>query len=114
MRIQNSGAAPRKVSRVERLTNRLTLSVWALQVLLCLLAAVLHVACVFWQSNREFYKIFADNGTQSPAFFCTVCGQGFTVYGLGSRAMGFGVEGLRVYSGVACRGSCVASYLRAL
>ena len=68
--LQNSGASPRKVSRVERLTNRLTLSVWGLQVLLCLLASLLHLASVYWMPKREFYRLFAAKGHQSPATFC--------------------------------------------
>ncbi|OEH78017.1 phospholipid-translocating p-type flippase subfamily [Cyclospora cayetanensis] len=70
----NSGSAPRKLSRVERLTNRLTLSVWALQVFLCLLAAFLHLALVYWHSTTDFYKQFAEKGSQSATLFCKAGG----------------------------------------
>lgn len=51
--VQNSSNPPRKSSRVERLTNKLTLTVWLVQTLMCMAMAIGHAYLRFGENFRS-------------------------------------------------------------
>ncbi|KEP65595.1 UNVERIFIED_CONTAM: phospholipid-translocating P-type ATPase, flippase subfamily protein [Hammondia hammondi] len=66
----NSSTPPRKSSRVERLTNRLTLSIWFVQTLLCLSASIGHTVLLFDPTAKARTYLTAAGNSQSPVVFC--------------------------------------------
>ncbi|KFH12278.1 phospholipid-translocating P-type ATPase, flippase subfamily protein [Toxoplasma gondii VAND] len=66
----NSSTPPRKSSRVERLTNRLTLSIWFVQTLLCLSVSVGHTVLLFDPTAKARTYLTAAGNSQGPVVFC--------------------------------------------
>ncbi|CBZ55965.1 hypothetical protein NCLIV_063910 [Neospora caninum Liverpool] len=66
----NSSSPPRKSSRVERLTNKLTLSIWLIQTLLCLGVSIGHTVLMFDSTAKARTYLGAAEGSESPVVFC--------------------------------------------
>ncbi|PFH38209.1 hypothetical protein BESB_005500 [Besnoitia besnoiti] len=66
----NSSSPPRKSSRVERLTNKLTVTIWLVQTLLCLAVAVGHTLLMFSSAAGARTYMGARDERKNPVAFC--------------------------------------------